>query len=594
MKKVLFTLVFAVFALGSYAETAHIIFQADGIIVNQQDFVVGNNFTFPEIDQNLGEFYECYFVGWSRTSSGKAEIVTELDKVTRSETLYACWTVGYTNWIRHYEQIMDENEITPTTPFAIVAESEPYAMRHYTGYYNTEGWRYYSGTQGDFSVSANRGSLFYYDATTGYLTNNGNQMFYDFGSNPNVHYIGYPKNASEKEHEIYGERVWSIDIDDKGLASLTGNGNLYVNYFPQKYIPDGMTDMDIYFAMTTTPSHVRLFKEIKEVSDDNVFVYSSESNTVTVNYSEIDVYPHPEKSQPWVAASSGKDDKDGKGGSGSSFRVLKGYPLILSANINKEIPEDLEIPEGVEISSYYLYKPVWTSSDGVYKDYVSSSIKLNPTGNMTVDLGIVYRPASVTIGDEVISCLSLAYSNADGSVKFENGILTLTNAYLEGGIVADYPNINICVNGNCSVLGGIETSGSANVYGSGTLTMKGKGLHSTNEGYCNIFCSVDVIIVPEESSSRRRAASEGPVSAISGFEDVYFGDMVLIYPVGGHYDTDAMQFVDAEGNPAQRVRALLRTTLDISGDGLLTVDDVTLLINSILNTNDSIDDGGKK
>ncbi len=202
---------------------------------------------------------------------------------------------------------------------------------------------------------------------------------------------------------------------------------------------------------------------------------------------------------------------------------------------------------------------------------------------MTKDPHLVVKGVRVT-EDNLLDVLG-----DGGSVKYDGvGKLTLNNATVTGAIVQDSASdIDIEVNGECTVTGNVLLYADYNIIGSGTLNIGKKlgcpFLHCTVNGP-TINCQQ----VEGEGLYGVLTVKKGTVRATDGvreLKNLTLGDGIAIQtPVGGTYDQTKKCVVDANGNEAADV-VIGGLTNDLKiyvGDELVTA----------TNMYDVLDDGG--
>lgn len=260
----------------------------------------------------------------------------------------------------------------------------------------------------------------------------------------------------------------------------------------------------------------------------------------------------------------------------SGFKCMKGQSGTFTYNFYSDTEPNL-------VAS-------WTTSDGKYTNYKSRTLTVTPDQDITVTVQFVEVEKSVVIDGEIYPVGGEPIELYKGQVVINGDNVVLNDAYLAGSLDLTFSDAFIVINGDCTIAGGIVAEGDLSIVGSGTLNVGGsKGIVSKSGGVLNIYSTVDINIVPDEGIKKapaKRGKGDGdyyPPFAIAGFADVYISpDYFLIAPIKGYYDAKSQVFMTAEGMPAQSLRIIPRRTLDINGDGTLSIQDVNILIEALL------------
>lgn len=559
------------------AQASTITYMSDGQVyatVEQED---GEFYNVPTEAPYFQDFWMCTFAGWSTTENGTPQFINENSKVSGDVTLYARFALGSFQKGYHYELMGPADELTPNTEFVICAhdDNRTIVLNRYVGYTNNSVQRGFSGAAfgvADEIVDEFRTDYydhlfwFKYDGEGG-LTSYDYVMCHDFGQRADHHYLGFASGAKDRWGDLYGYKSFKFTRQANGSYAIQeSRNNRYLTFFPDKYIPAGAQDMGVYFAFADDPYYLHLYKKITEISTDATFVSKSDHYNISFN-----IVDNPGA----YIMIDGKENNYAVGDEKSGYKCMKGLPGTFTYEFYGE-------PSGNLVAS-------WTTSDGKYTDYKGRSITLTPDQDVTVTVKFVEVEKSVIIGGEVYPIGAEPIELYKGQVVINGDNVVLNDASFAGDLDLTFSGANIVVNGDCTI-GGIVSDGDCNVTGSGTLNITGpKGLVGKGSGTLYIDSSVTINIIPDGGGKKApalRGKGDGdyyPPYAITGFENVEISnDYFLVEPCKGYYDAKAQTFMTAEGYPAESLRIIARRSLDVNGDGVLSVQDLNVFIEALL------------
>lgn len=578
---------------GAISTQASIItYMSDGQVyatVTQED---GEYYKVPEESPRFDDFYMCVFAGWSTTEDGTPQFINENSKVNGDITLYARFALGSFTKDFRYRRVTQAADITPDTDFVICAYDggNAYALKWYAGWTYNYCQRGYSGAR--FKVADAYAESFQIDDYDhlywvkhdgeGGLTcgNYDYTMCHGFGPNSSCDYFGFADGSRDSWGDLFGTKYFSVQHQSDGsFAIMNSSEKSCLKYFPNGYKPSGATDMGIYFAFEhfdSAPSKLYFYKKITEISTEGTFVSTSEHYNISFNVVDdpgVEFYV------------DGKEGNYAVGDMKSGFKCMKGYSGTFSYSFYSE-------PEANLIAC-------WTTSDGRYTNYKGRSITLTPDEDITVTVTFVEVEKSIIINGEIIPVGNEPIELGKGEVVINGDEVILDGAYIDGTLGISFGDATLEVNGECTISGGLIANGNLTISGNGTLNIVAPtGLYSQG-GVLTIDSSVTINIIPDEGGKKAPAkiGEKGgkddekgdkddvyyPPFAIVGFDDVEISsDYFLIAPIKGYYDAKSQVFMTAEGMPAQSLRIIPRRTLDINGDGTLSIQDVNILIEALL------------
>lgn len=579
MKNRLLLLLFMAVATTMSAQNATITYVSDGQVYATIDQEVGEYYNVPAEDPYFNDFLMCVFAGWSTTEDGTPQFINENSKVSGDVTLYARFAMGSFQKGYRYELLGTADELTLNTEFAICAhhDNRTIAVNRYAAWHSNAVPRDYSGAAfgvADEIVDEFRTDYydhlfwFKYDGEGG-LTSNDYVMCHDFGQRTDHHYLGYATYGNDSWGDLYGYKSFNFTRQSDGSYAIQDSRyGRYLTFFPDKYVPTGAEDMGIYFAFADEPYYLHLYKKITEISTDGAtFVATSDHYDITFNIVDdpgVDIYV------------DGKEGNYAVGDMKSGFKCMKGQSGTFSYSFWGDTEANL-------VAS-------WTTSDGKYTNYKGRSITLSPDQDITVTVEFVEVEKSVVINGEVYPIGGEPIELFKGQVVIDGDNVVLNDAYLEGPLDLTFGGATLVVNGDCTVSGGIVAEGELTIAGSGVLNVSGpKGIVSKSGGMLSIYSAVDINIIPDEgikkAPAKRGKGDEDfyPPFAIAGFDDVHISnDYFLVAPCRGYYDAKSQVFMTAEGSPAQALRTIARRTLDVNGDGTLSILDINILVEALL------------